>query len=169
MAVLDSETVDTVRLTYKLRLTSKEVSDKVFCGYQSLILLNPHLQFEAVEALLANAKKLVKAGKCDGGSIVFPENGKASCLRLAVDLDWRVEKYYNDADMITDLSVSSFPVTDMIVLFPDSLSRKERLVALRAADNVLAEHGVPKDVVALGNEQFATVYMGEYGVHAVWW
>jgi len=168
MAVLDAETVDTVRLTYKLRTAKLGSSAKSFGGYQTLILLNADLQYEEADQLLGTAIRMVKCGKCDDGSIIFPDRAAALSAPLSIDLDWRVEAYYNDADMITDISKGSYPYAEMIVLFPRSLSRKKRLLALRAAEKVLSVKGLPKGIVALGNDSFATVYMKE-GVYADWW
>jgi hypothetical protein len=164
LSVLDADTMDTMRLTYNLETCKRPQGKKSnFCGYRAIALTSPHLQFEQAVTILTAAVRLVKTDDFVGTSIVFRSGGSVETPCLKVGLDWRLENYYNEADWVSLEVEASEPDCDMIFLFRPKLCTAKRLAAVRLMRSKVLDKGLPKGIVALGNESYATVSETECG------
>lgn len=166
LGALEGYAVDTQRLTYRLTPCDRPAGNKAkFIGYDAIALVNPHLSYEQAIIILNRAIELLKSDTSGARSIVFPTHGKPRLVPLKIDLDWRVEKYYNDADWISDEAKRSKPECELIMLFPEGLTQQARLAAVRLIRRKVKSRGLPKGMVALGYGLMATVYENSRGTY----
>ena len=169
LGTLDGLDVDVLRITYTLIPLR---SGRSPCGetgdYDMTALCDSEITYsralECVEAAITVATEKMEVGH----SIVCPSAGPARTEALMIHLDWHVEHYYNQSDLVTEKAFTPNDC-DMYFLFSRSCRPNERIDALRLVHRKLREVGLPKGVVAIGRERYITVCETDNGHNTIEW
>ena len=169
LGALDGVHVDTLRLTYTvLPLLNKQDESDPTNGYDAIALVDSEITYqralECVDAAMKTARREFEAG----AALVCSRHGSVRAKHLSIHLDWSVENYFNETDLLTNGGVVAHE-HDMLIVFAPNCSPEERVVSLQLFKRTLLENGLPKGVVAMGNERYVTVYDRKDGHRAVEW